>query len=182
MDETAVTARMAKSVEALRENLRKIRTGRAHAGLLDQVKVSCYGQEMPLTQIATVAVGGSRLLTVSVWDAANLAAAETAIRESDLGINPSNDGSKVLVPLPELSEDRRAELVKLVKREAEEARVAIRNIRRDELSQLKDSCKAKEIGENELRRGEKELQKLTDAAIAQVEEQTQTKANELMQM
>lgn len=182
MDGKAITGRMAKSVEALRENLLKIRTGRAHSGLLDQVRVSCYGQEMPVPQVATVAVGGSRLLTVTVWDKANLEAVEKAIRESDLGLNPSSDGTKVLVPLPELSEDRRSELVKLVKREAEEARVAVRNIRRDELGRIKERCRAKEISENDLRRFEKELQKLTDQAVGKIDAQAQAKAEELMKV
>ncbi len=173
---------MGKSVQALRDDLQKIRTGRASPGLLDQVMVSCYGQEMPLPQTATVTVGGHRLLTVTPWDAANMAAVEKAVRDSDLGLNPSNDGSRVLVTLPELSEDRRADLVRVVKREAEGARVAVRNIRRDEHAKLKEMCKAKELSENELRRDEKELQRLTDASVAEIDAQAAAKADELMKV
>ena len=182
MDVKAIKERMAKPPQALTDELLKIRTGRAHSGLLDHVKISCYGQEMALPQTATVTVGGTRLLIVAPWDQGNIAAIEKGIRDADLGLNPSNDGARVLVQLPELSEDRRIELVKLVKREAESARVAVRNIRRNELSSLKDSLKAKEISENEKGRFEKELQKLTDEAVAKIDAVAATKAEELMKV
>lgn len=173
---------MQKSVQSLKDELLKIRTGRAHPGLLDHVKASCYGQEMPLSQLATVSVAGNRLLTVSPWDAGNLAAIEKAVRDADLGVNPSNDGEKVLVTLPELSEDRRKELVKLVGREAESARVAVRNIRRDELGTLKEAVKSKDISENEQRRDEKELQKVTDESVREIDGCAKAKSEELMKV
>ena len=182
MDTTAVNKRMEKSVRALQDELLKIRTGRPHPGLLDHVKVLCYDQEMALPQTATVAISGQRLLTVTPWDRGNVATITKAIRDSDLGLNPTSDGTKVLVSLPELSEDRRAELVKLVKREAENARVAVRNIRRSEISLLKDQLKDKQIGENDLHRMEKQLQQLTDDCVKKIEACAQDKAEELMKV
>ena len=182
MDKDAVEKRMDKSVRSLSDEFVKIRSGRAHTGLLDQIKVPVYGQQMPIAQVATVAVGGHRLLTVTVWDKQNVAAVEKAIRDSDLGLNPSNDGSRVLVNLPELSEDRRVELVKVVKREAESARVAIRNIRRDEINTLRDQLKAKEIGENEMHASEKQLQTITDKKVQEIDKLAEAKSAELMQV
>ena len=182
MDSAAVRARMQKSVKALEDELLKIRTGRAHTGMLDHVKVNCYGQDMLLNQTSTVTAVSNKLLTVTPWDANNLIAIEKAVREADLGVNPSNDGEKVLVSLPELSEDRRKDLVKLVKREAENAKIAVRNIRRDEHNKLKESHKNKEIGENELRRDEKALQQVTDDKIKEIDDQTKAKSEELMKV
>lgn len=182
MDAVAVDSRMTKTMRSFRDELAKIRTGRAHTGLLDQVRVSCYGQEMQLPQAATVAVGGHRLLTVAPWDSNNLAPVEKGIRDADLGLNPSNDGNKILVHLPELSEDRRAELVKLVKREAEGARVAVRNIRRDEINALREQVKAKEIGESGQYRDEKQLQEIVDRSVKVIDELATAKAEELMQV
>ena len=182
MDSATVKQRMHKSVQALKEELLKIRTGRAHPGMLDHVKVACYGQEMPLNQTSTVAVAGNKLLTVSPWDSGNLVAIEKAVRDADLGVNPSNDGEKVLVNLPELSEDRRKELVKLVKREAENAKIAVRNIRRDELGTLKEMMKSKEISENELRRDEKNLQQVTDESVSEIDDCSKAKSDELMKV
>jgi len=173
---------MAKSARALEEEFAKIRTGRAHSGLLDHVKVTCYGQEMLLPQGAKVAVGGSRLLTVTPWDSNNLAIMEKAIRDAGLGLNPTNDGTRVMVNLPELSGERRVELVKVVKREAENAKVAVRNIRRETITELKAQCKNKEISENDLHRDEKRLQQLTDKIIQQIENLAKTKASELMKV
>ena len=182
MDVEQIEQRMARSVNALKEVFVKIRTGRAHSGLLDHVKVACYGQEMLLPQAAKVAVGGSRLLTVTPWDSNNLATLEKAIRDSDLGLNPANDGTRILVNLPELSGERRAELVKVVKREAENARVAIRNTRRDAIAERKAQCKNKEISENELHREEKKLQQLTDKFVTQIDDLAKAKASELMKL
>lgn len=173
---------MAKTLRSLSDELVKVRSGRAHTGLLDSIKVPCYGSDMPLAQVATIAVGGNRLLTVSVWDKANVAATEKAIRNSELGLNPSNDGARVLVNLPELSEDRRLELVKLVKREAESARVAVRNIRRDQLTELREQVKAKELGESDMHRFEKQLQEITDRHTKDIDAVAEAKAEELMQV
>lgn len=182
MDQAAVDSRMAKTLSSFTDELSKIRSGRAHAGLLEQIKVPAYGQELPIGQVGTVAVGGPRLLTVTVWDKGNVAATEKAIRDSDLGLNPTNDGERVLINLPELSEDRRAELVKVVKRETENARVAVRNIRRDELGTLREQVKAKELGESDMHRFEKQLQEITDRNIQTIDELAQAKAAELMQV
>lgn len=173
---------MRKSVLSLQDELLKIRTGRAHPGILDNVKVNCYGQDMPLNQVSTVAVAGNRLLTVTPWDSANLSAIEKAVRESDLGVNPSNDGEKVLVSLPELSEDRRKELVKLVKREAENAKIAVRNIRRDEINALKEGVKSKELSENDLHRDEKSLQQVTDDSVKEIDDCAKAKSEELLKV
>ena len=173
---------MAKTLKSFKDDLLKIRTGRAHTGLLDQVKVAVYGQELPIAQTATISVGGNRVLFVAPWDQNNLEPIEKAIRESDLGLNPGNDGNKVIINLPELSEDRRNELVKIVKKEAENARVAIRNIRRDENHNLKEQQKSKEISENDLHRFEKDLQKITDDSIAEVDKNANLKAEELMKV
>ena len=171
---------MARSVEFFKTDLAKVRTGRANAGMLEHVKVACYGQEMPLVQLASVTVGGPRQLLVSPWDKANEAAIEKAIREADLGLNPAADSGRIRIDLPELSEERRAELVRIVKKEAEAARVAVRNIRRDELQALKGRVKDGEMSEDDRKRREAALQKHTDRAVARIDELAAAKSDELM--
>jgi len=174
------SSRMAKSVESFKNDLVKIRTGRAHPSLLDQVTVDYYGSETPLNQVAKVSTEDSRTLMVSPWEKDMVKAVEKAIMTSDLGLNPSTAGTTIRVPLPPLTEERRRDLVKVVKAEAEHARVAIRNIRRDANSDLKEYQKEKEISEDDERRGQDLIQKITDKAIADIEVLLAEKEKELM--
>lgn len=171
---------MEKTVAALTEALGKIRSGRAHSGLLDNIMVNCYGSEMPLSQLATVSASDARTLMVAVWDKQNAEAIEKAIRESDLGVNPAASGQSIRVPLPPLSEERRAQLGKVVGKEAEEARVAVRNIRRDAVADIKAAVKNKEIGEDEGRRGEQEVEKATKETVSRIDQLAAEKQQELM--
>ncbi|ROR32217.1 ribosome recycling factor [Inmirania thermothiophila] len=173
-------SRMKKSVEALRQELAKLRTGRAHTSLLDHIRVTYYGTEVPINQVANVAVEDARTLTVTPWERNMVPVVEKAIRESDLGLNPATAGNVIRVPLPPLTEERRKELVRVVRQEAEQARVAIRNIRRDANHHLKELVKEKEISQDEERRAEEEIQKLTDRFIAQVDEILEAKEKELL--
>lgn len=173
-------ARMEKTVAVLTEGLGKLRSGRAHSGLLDAILVNCYGSEMPLAQLASVSASDARTLTVAVWDKQNAEAVEKAIRDSDLGVNPAASGQSIRVPLPPLSEERRREMTKVVGREAEEARVAVRNIRRDAVGEIKTAVKNKEIGEDEGKRGEQEVEKLTKDTIARIDKIAADKQQELM--
>ena len=173
-------ARMAKSVEALKQELAKLRTGRAHTSLLDHVKVPAYGSEMPLNQVGSVAVADSRTLTVTTWDKSVTSAAEKAIRDCGLGLNPVVAGNVIRVPLPPLTEERRRDLVKVVRAEAENARVAIRNIRRDANTEMKSLLKDKELSEDDERRAEEKIQKLTDKYIAEVDKVLQSKEEEVL--
>ncbi|MBU0655298.1 MAG: ribosome recycling factor [Gammaproteobacteria bacterium] len=174
--------RMQKSIEALKHDLAKIRTGRAHPSLLDQVTVDYYGSDVPLSQVANIGTEDARTLKVTPWEKPMASKIEKAIMTSNLGLNPSNDGSVIRVPLPALTEERRRDLVKVVKGEAEGARVAIRNIRRDANSTLKMLLKEKEISEDEERRAEDEIQKLTDRYIKEVEGVLEKKEKELMEV
>ncbi|MDH5392117.1 MAG: ribosome recycling factor [Gammaproteobacteria bacterium] len=174
------SSRMAKSVESFKNDLVKIRTGRAHPSLLDQVTVDYYGSETPLNQVAKVSTEDARTLMVSPWEKDMVKAVEKAIMNSDLGLNPSTAGTTIRVPLPPLTEERRRDLVKVVKAEAEHARIAIRNIRRDANSDLKEYQKEKEISEDDERRGQELIQKLTDKAIADIEVILSEKEKELM--
>ncbi len=160
---------MKKSVEALKHELAKIRTGRAHPSLLDHITVSYYGNEVPLTQAASVAVEDARTLTVTPWERSMVPVIEKAIRTSDLGLNPSTAGSVIRVPMPPLTEERRRDLIKVVRQEAENARVAIRNIRRDANNELKAALKEKQISEDQERRSQEQIQKLTDQYIKDVD-------------
>ncbi|MBR1819877.1 MAG: ribosome recycling factor, partial [Neisseriaceae bacterium] len=153
--------KMKKSVEALKTNLAKVRTGRAHTGLLDQVKVDYYGSDVPVSQIANVTLLDARTISVKPYESNMAAAIEKAIRDSDLGLNPSAMGDLIRVPMPMLTEERRKDLIKVVRHETEEARVAVRNIRRDANNELKNLLKDKEISEDDNRRGEESIQKLT---------------------
>lgn len=174
--------RMQKSIEALRNDLTKIRTGRAHPSLLDQVVVEYYGSEVPLSQVANISTEDARTLKVVPWEKPMMGKIEKAILTSNLGLNPTNDGNAIRVPLPPLTEERRRDLVKLVKGEAESARVAIRNIRRDANSDFKTLLKEKEISEDEERKAAEDIQKLTDQYIKEVELVLEKKEKELMEV
>jgi ribosome recycling factor len=174
--------RMEKSVEALKGQLSKIRTGRAHPSLLDGIQVSYYGASTPLRQVANVSVEDARTLTISVFDKTLIQPVEKAILQSDLGLNPMSAGTTIRVPLPPLTEERRRDLVKVVRNEAEGARVAVRNIRRDANADLKTLLKDKEIGEDDERKAVDEVQKLTDAFVKKVDEVLADKEKELMEV
>jgi ribosome recycling factor len=163
------TERMKKSIEALKHELAKIRTGRAHPSLLDHIMVSYYGNEVPLTQTANVAVEDARTLTVTPWERSMVPAIEKAIMTSDLGLNPSTAGTVIRVPMPPLTEQRRRDLIKVVRQEAENARVAVRNIRRDANNELKAALKDKQISEDQERRSQEQIQRLTDQYIKEID-------------
>lgn len=175
------TKRMGKSIEALRDDLARLRTGRAHPGLLDHVMVNYYGNPTPLNQVANVSVQDSRTLTITPWEKNIIAAIEKAILQANLGLNPATSGTVIRVPLPPLTEERRKEMIKLVRHEGEAARVAIRNIRRDANSEIKTLLKDKKISEDEERRAQDEIQKLTDKYIAEVEKVLVEKEKDLME-
>jgi ribosome recycling factor len=174
--------RMGKSIEALKQELGKIRTGRAHASLLDHIRVEYYGSEVPLSQVANVSVEDSRTLTVSPWEKPMVQVIEKAIMTSDLGLNPSSAGTVIRIPMPPLTEERRKDLVRVVRSEAEGARVAIRNIRRDANSDFKDLLKEKEISEDDERRAEDDIQKLTNQFVEQIDKLLAAKEAELMEI
>lgn len=172
--------KMLKSIEALKNDLGKVRTGRAHTGLLDHIMVDYYGNATPIPQIGSVSLMDARTLAVTPWEKKLLPAVEKAIRDSDLGLNPASDGDRVRVPMPPLTEERRRDLIKVVRHEAENARVAVRNIRRDANNQLKDMLKKKEIPEDQERKGQDDVQKLTDRFIADIEKILQQKEADLL--
>jgi ribosome recycling factor len=172
--------RMAKSVEAFRHDLIKIRTGRASTALVDHLKVNYYGSDMPLSQVATVQVSDARTLTITPWEKQMVSAVEKAILASDLGLTPNTAGTVIRLNLPALTEERRKELTKLVHSESENAKVAIRNIRRDANHQVKELLKEKQVTEDDVGRSEIEIQKITDAAIKDVDEVVKAKEQELM--
>lgn len=171
---------MKKSVEALKIDLGKIRTGRAHTGILDHVMVDYYGTPTPLPQVANVTLVDGRTIGVSPWEKKMVLAVEKAIRESDLGLNPSTQGEMVRVPMPALTEERRKDLIKVVRHEGENARVAVRNIRRDANNHLKELLKQKKVAEDEERRAQDDIQKLTDRSIAEIDKALQAKEADLM--
>ena len=175
-------SRMAKSVETLRHDLTKLRTGRAHTSLLDHITVDYYGSEVPLRQVANVNVEDARTLIVTPWEKPMVAVIEKAIMKSDLGLNPNTAGTVMRIPLPPLTEERRRDMIKVVRHEAEGARVAVRNIRRDANNDFKELLKEKEISEDEDRRAQEQIQKLTDQAIAEIEKVTQAKEAELLEI
>ena len=173
-------ARMGKSIESLRHNLVKVRTGRANTGLVDSIKVNYYGSDMPLSQVASVAVGDARSIIITPWEKQMVGAVEKAILASDLGLTPNTAGTVIRLNIPALTEERRKELTKVVHSEGEDAKVAIRNIRRDANHQVKELLKDKQITEDDSARTEQDIQKLTDAAIKDVDEVVKTKETELM--
>jgi ribosome recycling factor len=172
--------KMGKSLESFKGDLAKVRTGRAHTGLLDHVSVDYYGTPTPLNQVAKITLMDSRTISVMPFEKKMMAAIEKAIRESELGLNPAATGDSVRVPMPSLTEQRRKELIKVVKHEAENARIAVRNLRRDAIHTVKEALKKKEISENDERRAADDVQKLTDRYIAEIDKQLQQKEAELM--
>ncbi len=179
-DKSDLERRMKGAVEALRHDLGGLRTGRANTTLLDPVMVTVYGSQMPLNQVATVSAPEPRMLTVQVWDKTNIGPVEKAIRSAGLGLNPINDGNTLRLPIPDLTEDRRKELAKLAHTYAEKARVAIRNVRRDGIDNLKADESKKDISEDDRKRGETEVQKLTDEQIKAVDDVAAHKEQEIM--
>lgn len=172
--------RMHKSVGALSQALTKLRTGRAHPSLLEQISVSYYGTDTPLNQVANIAVDDGRTLSVTPWEQQIIPEIEKAIQNSELGLNPVTAGKVIRVPLPDLTEERRKTLARLVKQEAEQARVAVRNVRRDVISDLKALQKEKEITKDDERRGEQEIQQITDKHIADIDKVSEEKQKEIM--
>lgn len=173
-------ARMGKSIEALRHALVKVRTGRANTALVDSIKVNYYGTDMPLSQVASVAVGDSRSLIITPWEKQMVGPVEKAILASDLGLTPNTAGTVIRLNIPALTEERRRDLTKVVHSEGEDAKVAIRNIRRDANHQVKELLKDKQVTEDEAARAEAEIQKITDGAIKDVDEVIKGKETELM--
>jgi ribosome recycling factor len=174
--------RMGKSIESLKSELTKLRTGRAHTSLLDHITVDYYGVETPLSQVATISVAEARMLTVTPWEKNMVQAIEKAIITSDLGLNPATSGTVIRVPLPPLTEERRKDMIKVVRHEGENAKIAIRNIRRDANGDFKDLLKEKEITEDEERQAEDAIQKLTDKYVAEVDKLLEAKEKDLMEI
>jgi len=174
--------RMAKSIESLKNNLNKVRTGRAHASLLDNIVVEYYGMDTPLNQVGNISTPDARTLAITVFDKGMIGAVEKAILKSDLGLNPSSQGTLIRIPLPPLTEERRRDLVKVVKGEGENGKIAIRNIRRDANSDFKSLLKDKEISEDEAHQAEDEIQKITDTFVKQVDVMLADKEAELMEI
>jgi len=175
-------SRMAKSVASLQQDLTKIRTGRAHTSLLDHVTVEYYGSQVPLNQVSNVGVEDSRTLIITPWEKDMVQPIEKAIMTSDLGLNPATAGTVIRVPLPALTEERRKDMIRLVRNEAEGGRIAIRNIRRDAMHDIKELLKEKMIGEDDERRAEGEVQDITDKHVGQVDEILADKESELMEI
>src|SRR6195952_2162325 len=172
--------KMARSIESFKGDLQKIRTGRAHPGILDQVSVDYYGSMVPISQVANVTLLDARTISVQAWEKGMSAKIERAIRESDLGLNPSSQGDLLRIPMPALTEERRRDLTKVVRNTGEDAKIAVRNLRRDANDQAKKLSKDKTIGEDEERRSLDEVQKLTDRVIAEIDRLTAAKEAEIM--
>lgn len=172
--------KMHKTMETLKTDLSKVRTGRAHTGILDHVLVDYYGTQMPVNQVANVTLLDARTISVHPWEKKMVSVIEKAIRESDLGLNPATAGELIRVPMPPLTEERRRDLIKVVKHEAENARVAVRNIRRDANNALKELLKQKTISEDQERRAQDEIQKLTDRFISEIDRALQSKEADLI--
>ena len=179
-DKSDLERRMTGAVEALKHDLGGLRTGRASTTLLDPVMVEVYGSHMPLNQVATVSVPEPRMLSVQVWDKSNVGPVEKAIRSAGLGLNPINDGNNLRLPIPDLTEERRKELAKLAGSYAEKAKIAARNVRRDGMDSLKTDEKKNVFGEDERKRHEAELQKLTDKTIAEIDAAAAAKEKEIL--
>ncbi|HVO87889.1 MAG TPA: ribosome recycling factor [Casimicrobiaceae bacterium] len=172
--------KMQKSVETLKHDLQKVRTGRAHTGLLDHIQVDYYGTPMPINQVANVTLADPRTIGVQPWEKKMIPVVEKAIRDSDLGLNPATSGDMIRVPMPPLTEERRKELIKVVHKEAEAAKIAVRNIRRDANEHLKKMLKDKQVSEDDERHAQQEVQKLTDRYIADIDKVLQAKEQDLM--
>lgn len=179
-DKTDLERRMKGAVEALRHDLSGLRTGRANTALLEPITVTVYGSQMPIVQVATISAPEPRMLTVQVWDKSNIGPVEKAIRSAGLGLNPINDGNTLRLPIPDLTEERRKELAKLAHSYAEKARIAIRNVRRDGMDNLKTDENKKEISEDDRKRSETEVQKLTDEIIKEADAVAAQKEQEIM--
>jgi len=177
---SSIEHKMLKSIEALKHDLAKVRTGRAHTGLLDHIHVDYYGSMVPLAQVANVGLADARTITVQPWEKKMLTVIEKAIRESDLGLNPATQGDLLRIPMPPLTEERRREMTKVVRHEGENARVAVRNLRRDAIHQLKEMLKKKEVSEDDERRAQEEVQKLTDRFVGDIDKLVAEKEKELM--
>jgi ribosome recycling factor len=176
------TERMQKCVVAFKNELKRLRTGRAHTSLLEHIRVDYYGSEMPLQQVASLALEDARTITVTPWEKNLVSAIEKAIMKSDLGLTPNTAGTVIRVPMPPLTEERRRDLTKVVRQEAENARVAVRNVRRDVINDLRDMVKEKLVSQDDDRRAQDEIQKLTDKHIAEIDQVLAEKEKELMQV
>jgi ribosome recycling factor len=174
------TDKMAKSVDTLKHDLAKVRTGRAHPGILDSIRVDYYGTEMPINQVANVTLSDARTISIQPFEKKMAQVIEKAIRDSDLGVNPASSGDVIRVPMPALTEERRRELTKIVKHEGENAKVAVRNIRRDAIQHLKNLLKEGEVSEDEEKRAQDEVQKLTDKSIVDIDKLVAEKEKDLM--
>jgi ribosome recycling factor len=172
--------KMLKSIEALKIDLGKVRTGRAHTGLLDHVQVDYYGSMVPISQVANITLVDARTIGVQPWEKPMVGKVEKAIRDADLGLNPATQGDLIRVPMPILTEERRRDLIKVVKAEGENAKVAVRNLRRDANNALKDALKKKEIPEDDERRAQEDIQKLTDRSVAEIDKLLAEKEKDLM--
>ena len=179
-DEKSYNLKMDKAIEVFSKELSSLRTGRANAAMLDLIKVDVYGQQMPINQVGSITTPESRMINIQVWDASNVSLVDAAIKKSDLGLNPQIDGQLVRLPVPELNEERRNELKKLIKVIGEKCKVSIRNIRREANEELKKLLKAKEIGEDEEKSSEKDVQTITDDHIKVVDEKVSLKEKEIM--
>ncbi|HET7315998.1 MAG TPA: ribosome recycling factor [Sphingomicrobium sp.] len=180
LDKADLERRMSGAVDALKHELSGLRTGRASTALLDTIHVEVYGSNMPLNQVATVSVPEPRMLTVQVWDRSNVQPVEKAIRSANLGLNPINDGQLIRLPIPDLTEERRKELAKLVGQYAEKAKIAVRNVRRDGMEHLKQDEKKHEISEDEHKRLEQDVQKMTDETIKEIDGLAEAKEKEIL--
>ena len=179
-DETSYNLKMDKAVEVFSKELTSLRTGRANAAMLDLIKVEVYGQQMPINQLGSITTPEPRMINIQVWDANNVSLVDAAIQKSDLGLNPQIDGQLIRLPIPELNEERRTELKKLIKSMGEKCKISIRNIRRDANEELKKLLKSKEIGEDEEKSFEKNVQNITDNHISIVDEKITSKEKEIM--
>jgi ribosome recycling factor len=179
-DDKSYNVKMDKAIEVFSKELSSLRTGRANAAMLDLVKVDVYGQQMPINQIGSITTPEPRMINIQVWDASNVPLIDAAIKKSDLGLNPQIDGQLIRLPIPELNEERRTELKKLIKSIGEKCKVSIRNIRREANEELKKLLKAKEIGEDEEKSSEKNVQTITDEHIKVVDEKVSLKEKEIM--
>ena len=179
-DEKSYNIKMDKAIEVFLKELSSLRTGRANAAMLDLVKVDVYGQQMPINQVGSITTPEPRMINIQVWDASNVALVDAAIKKSDLGLNPQIDGQLIRLPVPELNEERRTELKKLIKSIGEKCKVSIRNIRREANEELKKLLKSKDIGEDEEKSSEKNVQSITDEHIKTVDEKVSLKEKEIM--
>ena len=179
-DEKSYSLKMDKAIEVFLKELSSLRTGRANAAMLDLVKVDVYGQQMPINQVGSITTPEPRMINIQVWDASNVSLVDAAIKKSDLGLNPQIDGQLIRLPVPELNEERRTELKKLIKSIGEKCKVSIRNIRREANEELKKLLKSKDIGEDEEKSSEKNVQKITDNHIKTVDEKVSLKEKEIM--